>query len=119
MTRVSDLTGAELALWVARTLGWKQQILPITKSQAWFDDRGHFTECVSAFMPHEDWYQGGRIIDEQKISLEWDRAEGGWSAEHGTRQPQSKFGATTIGATALEAAMRCVVAHAYGEEVPS
>lgn len=117
MRSVSELAGVELALWVARALGWDQHALPITKSLAWFDDSGCFMECVSAFMPHKDWSQGGPLIEKNRIHLDPLTRGGEKISSEWQAQIWGPF-AVCAGPTPLVAAMRALVASAYGDTVP-
>lgn len=113
MTRVSDLTGAELDYWVARSCGWKQQVLPITGALAWFDERGRFTYCVDDFHPHEDWSQGRPMMEEYGICLGKNGPLGtpmGYEAGYDDGEPQ-------YGPTPLVAAMRSIVEMKFGDQV--
>ncbi len=113
MTRVDDLAGAELALWVARAGGavdadihWRSN-----RKSFWMEDYSY------GFQPHEDWAQGGPLIEKHLISVEY--GHGGdqpWRAEIGFVHNLTD-GVTVYGPTALIAAMRALVASVYGEEV--
>lgn len=118
--RTADLTGALLALWVARALA-KRSTTP-----AYFD-QFHIAYGVcycshkqkSIWNPHEDWAQGGPIIEREKIAITpW---QNGWLAE-ADHDWTDGFGhivsRNVTGQTPLIAAMRDFVASVYGETVP-
>lgn len=123
--KTSELKGAKLAYWVAKAEG-ECPIISIVDGKChirWSTDR---VPCQSnpgtVYEPHEDWLQGGPIIERELISIENQqryRSDGqDWTAEHGTALKNSKFGATAYGQTALVAAMRAYVASRFGDTVP-
>ena len=113
MTRVADLTGAELALWVARALG-----MTINPDVCQPDDGvfvGEGCGDLEFFAPHEDWAQGGQLIERERIAIDpitraRDHA-GNWQA-----QVWAPYACCT-GPTPLIAAMRAFVASKFGETV--
>lgn len=127
MTRVADLAGAELALWVARAIGMKFVMRGEWPAEEFdFDPERHATEHLLGsvmkqyvyFRPHEDWSQGGPIIEREGGSLFRCNEEAPfwiaswWFEEDGRGRPlQYK------GPTALIAAMRAFVASKFGENV--
>jgi hypothetical protein len=119
MTRVADLAGADLALWVARATK-----LDFVMRKEWpaieteFDPETHCNEyslkewkCWLYFKPHEDWAQGGPLIP-------------GGMVHHIALGDLHQF--TFIdgaikgfgeGPTMLIAAMRALVASKFGDQV--
>lgn len=113
MTRVSDLAGAELALWVARA-----NKNYVDAGEGVFDAEnetyvGHIGGSIQAFAPHEDWSQGGPLIEKHGIAL-------GKIGPIGTPMAYEAGEDTALqfGPTPLIAAMRALVASVYGDSVP-
>lgn len=112
--RTDELAGAELALWVARTIG-----LHITC------DTWQGPDCDSVlpsegpglpmfrFKPHTDWAQGGPLLEQHKITVEEVLTSGGGSWWHARKYPHQMNGPTY-----LISAMRALVASVYGDTVP-
>lgn len=126
MTRaVSELTGAELALWVARATGLVAEV----RSYEMADGRHYYCNVRTLtrnypFSPHEDWAQGGPIIVFHEIAVapiqgresaaqQWELRR--WNAR---MMKGGRDGLGMEGATALVAAMRALVASVYGGTVP-
>lgn len=126
MTRVADLTGAEQALWVARALGCtitpasgfggSTQVIEMGPKLLGYID-GDFSP---QFAPHEDWAQGGPIIERERICLTGPGTMGApterlWSAYIDT----GSFVVSRYwhGPTPLIAGMRAFVASKFGETV--
>jgi hypothetical protein len=127
MTRlVAELTGADLALWVARAakLEWPRIAFDICRV-------GPLTAPLD-FTPHEDWKQGGPIIERANISLHPPTSpvhrsggpnagagqSGVWSACTWTRGANGKRAFGMDDRSPLVAAMRCYVRYVYGNAVP-
>jgi len=116
MTRVADLTGAELNYWVARANGIAAQDLEIRDVP-----RTDWKICVYTAPPihgwmykpqrvvaySTDWDQGGPLIEKHRIMIFPEM--GRWSS--------TLNGIPCVGDTALIAAMRALVASIYGDEV--
>jgi hypothetical protein len=132
MTRVADLAGAQLALWVAQAAGICLHDGPTRKECGnWGTD--YF--CVAcgketsdgpdkmSWRPHENWSQGGPIIDNQKISFvvtDWGDADLDWAGYEPCLQSMTGMaydGVTATGPTPLIAAMRAFVASKFGDKV--
>lgn len=130
MTRVADLTGAELNYWVARADGIPAEQLEIRDVP-----RTDWKICVHTAPPipgwmskpqrvlsySADWSQGGQLIDKYRIWLHPVDAGGTWM---GCKQPKAGWVAHVIGQSVNErdeqpliAAMRALVASVYGDEV--
>lgn len=63
-------------------------------------------------MPFDHWSQGGPIIEQNQLAIDYDCAEGGrWWAAHMATDTHE------CGPTPLIAAMRCYVASKLGDEV--
>lgn len=129
MTRVADLAGADIALWVGRIerledielcgieIGCRTTRCEYVKHEVAGDD-GWWTE----FSPHTDWEVGGPLIEKHRIWLQPVDAGGTWMGGH---QPKAGWLARVAGAAVNErdekplvAAMRALVASVYGEHVP-
>jgi len=135
MTRVSDLAGAELALWVARALGWKLfyvkpggiiwyilfeqdgggegPIGTVESGAAPFDD----------FQPSTNWVQGGPLIEKHHIETAPTYDDDGvcvtgWVAMMFNNIANPHPPIIQEGPTPLIAAMRALVASVYGDSVP-
>jgi hypothetical protein len=67
------------------------------------------------FAPSTDWSQGGPIIEREKIAIGFDGAS--WTAIIQTPPMVMDYEDQQYGATALIAAMRCLVASRLGEVV--
>lgn len=114
--KTSELTGALLDYWVARSNG--------TDAADLWIDRGNgrnLADCVFfksgvPFRPSTSWAHGGPIIERERIQLEfhdWHREEP-WCA-----QKHQRGGDYERGPTPLVAAMRAYVASKFGDEVPA
>lgn len=125
MAKVSELSGAHLALWVARALKLEEPRLEedlVKKQPACVyvhheepGDDGWWTE----FRPHEDWAQGGPIIEREGGSLfRCNENEPFWIASWWFEKDGLGRPLQFTGPTALVAAMRAYVASVYGAEVP-
>ncbi|MBR7929417.1 phage protein NinX family protein [Burkholderia ambifaria] len=137
--KVSELSGALLDYWVARSYKYPNiQLVPGRRSNCWFvKDPEHGPRYVAyiceknisatvraqkktlewsacRFSPSEDWNDGGPVIEKNKIVLIPAIGDGGaWMA-----QTLTGNGHTQFGDTALIAAMRAYVASKFGDEVP-
>jgi hypothetical protein len=106
--KVSELTSDQIDYWVAKA----RQV------NAWYPEGGNELFYVAAanvpprkWKPTRYWSQGGPLIEEARIDLNWDvEGTGEWSA---SIDPDI----LARGATALEAAMRAYVQKAFGPEV--
>lgn len=115
--KTSELTGAALALWVARAIGQEATIS--------LNDRCFMLEGgVKAywFKPHEDWSQGGPLLEKHRIETSPTYAfDGvtvtGWSAMMFNDTNSPHLPAYDVGPTLLVAAMRVLVASVYGDTV--
>lgn len=110
MTRVSDLAGAELALWVARAL----------KLEASIGNDGlcylvPYGPMAPAYAPHEIWEQGGPLIESHLIEIA--PHDDGWIAMMFNSEDSPVPLVCMNGETPLIAAMRALVASVYGAEV--
>ena len=102
--KVSELTGALLDYWVAKTVGRSVEIVD--------GQCQHVYGMRSVFSPSTNWSQGGPIIDREEIELVHRNGMDGrtlWAI---------KENIIMRGETKLIAAMRCYVASKFGEEVP-
>lgn len=118
--KVSELTGAKLDYWVAMALGKVAEIVP---QRVWGDGSGVTIvdgkpACrvgIDYFDPSTNFSHGGPIIEQQGIGLLTPEQSpcGQWHASY----VHPDFSDHT-GKTPLIAAMRCLVANKYGDEVP-
>ena len=97
--KVSELEGRELDAWVAEALGWA------------------YLDGIQLYFSTE-WERGGPLIEQFGIEL-----TRGWVAHMEQDRPQESGGILMPGThargpTPLIAAMRCLVASRFGEEVP-
>lgn len=111
--KTEDLEGAALDYWVAKAGGSAivTEVFGLTEDELTF---GLWVECGGSdcYSPSTRWEYGGPIIEAEKIILvpkmnEWRAAD--WKALPKVRE--------FIGSTPLIAAMRCVVASKFGDEV--
>lgn len=109
MTRVADLTGAELDLWVARAHGWV--IGQAFSGECWKTSSDHAMEYTAEWKPSTDWSQGGQLIEKYRITIatHLPDASSAWRAL--LRRHMH------VGPTPLIAAMRAFVASKFGENV--
>ncbi|MCK9532122.1 MAG: DUF2591 domain-containing protein [Gammaproteobacteria bacterium] len=106
--KVSDLTLDQLDYWVARA----------RRINAWYPEGANELVYVAGpnvpprkWKPTRYWSQGGPLIEEARIDINWDvEGTGEWSA---SVEPDILL----RGATALEAAMRAYVCKVFGPEV--
>ena len=133
--KTSELTGAHLDYWVAKSASIEVRYLDSkTKSAA-----PHFAQGADAavkdsdgfwetFAPSVDWPQGGPIIERERINLletaKWPTPgvppqQWRWTASlEGDTSYYGFEGKRQEGPTPLIAAMRAYVASKFGEEVP-
>jgi hypothetical protein len=122
--KVSELIGARLDYWVARA----EELDGIEFGQ---DGKFHGSICHVDESGNEDWYiyspstdwsQGGPIIERELCPLvpyeDEKSAEGIWMFKGIYKCQLKGMGFVGEGKTILQAAMRCVVASKFGEEVP-
>lgn len=131
--KTADLTGALLALWVARAQGRDVRANAygywVVRASAGLPFEGYIGEESGAlapkFSPHEDWAQGGPIIEREHICTAHfdnfldDRKPVKWRA--GYVDGEGYFSSLDLGfasPTLLVAAMRAYVASKYGDTVP-
>ena len=122
--RVGNLDGDKLNYWVGRALGYfperrmdqksMSDILVNTEGKYWFQ------------YPSQNFESGGRIIEDKKIATAflsnslWYAFEFGKSIGYDSTSTDIRMGISSgyFGETLLIAAMRCVVASKFGDEVP-
>ncbi len=104
--KVSELKGAELDYWVyIATFGFVNE--KTAKTEEW---KEFITEELLSFHPSTNWQQGGELIEKYRVTLE-SINENVWSANMFFDEVYQH------GETPLIAAMRCIVASKYGDEV--
>jgi hypothetical protein len=120
MMKVSELTGEMLALWAARAAGYQAAIIDsIVGSHCFILPSNEYAHVTAPFEPHENWAQGGPIIEREGISLLQignGNSEAKWSANFETWHEERDD--LWTGPSPLIAAMRSFVASKYGDEVP-
>lgn len=115
--KVSELTGAKLAQWVALALGYtveKDGDYPNAPLVVYTPDGDvHSFSDTLGWRPDIQWDRGGPIIEQERICI------AGTNASDSLDSLYHGFSDYVIsGDTSLQAAMRCVVAKKYGKEVP-
>jgi len=113
MTAVAELTGANLALWVAHALKLDDACIAFDICRV----GKRSTPQRIDFAPHEDWEQGGPLLEQHTIGVTFGSIGGHW---HGLVLPPGRIGlrCTATGPTPLVAAMRALVFSVYGDIVP-
>lgn len=123
----ANLTGAQLALWVARAANLRiathHRIDGVTIHSV-LNETGRLAGYVGGehtprWVPHEDWAQGGPLIDRKRITV--CDCGGRWAARVGEMWSSDFFPeevGASIGPDALIAAMRALVYSVYGDMVP-
>lgn len=113
----SDLTGPALDWAVAQANGDTDLDWFVYEGEFYFGS-GPSDPAPVAFMPSRNWFDGGPIIERERITIEWlrwddkDSALGVWGAQ------KLEIGRTyQEGFSPLQAAMRCYVASALGDEI--
>ena len=115
--KVSELSGALLALWVARANEWKveREDESLPDFICW-DERGEpFSFGACGYRPYENWAQGGQIIERECIAID-PLTRSGRKSNHWQAQVWTPYAVET-GETPLIAAMRAYVASKLGDEV--
>lgn len=113
MKRVAELEGVELALWVGRADG--ADFGPDYNQGEYIITGGYSGITPEVYAPHEDWAQGGLIIERERIALDPITRN-----RHHTAEWQAQVWvpfAVQTGPTPLIAAMRAFVASKFGETV--
>ena len=111
---IDDIDGISLDRWVAKAEGI--EVKYSTALEAW---RIIGEPDEIQWLPHQDWAQAGPIIEREKIAISPRAGEWTASIADPSENPNSPVViAERTGATPLMAAMRCFVAHRFGEELP-
>ena len=118
MTAVAELTGADLALWVARAA--RLEGAEIAHGHCRVGAKG--TSQRRDFAPHEDWAQGGPLIDQFDVMFEvaaevYDASYYAY-LEGVDSTADRPFPIGQYGKTRLVAASRAIVESVYGDTVP-
>lgn len=120
MMKTSKLTGPQLDYWVAKADGRNARM---GADRAYVSSPGGFDTCIADWAPSTDWAQGGPIKEKHLISTLF--VGDCWIAgmKFSFRVAEDLSGHIDVvsggkGLTELEAAMRCLVASKYGDEVP-
>jgi hypothetical protein len=113
MKHVGDLIDAELDLWVARAEGLQPIDGQPTGYFYWYDKRGY--ECSGFFNPSASWELAGPIIERAELCIGPHVSVNGKVTSWCTRQIwPAPNGPEMCGPTPLIAAMRAIVAQAFG-----
>lgn len=124
MTRVADLTGADLALWVAKAVGLDVRNQGMD-SWVWIGGYhggvAHYIagKYLPSYAPHEDWSQGGPLIDQFDLDVCREYDGSFYASTQAHPHVPGDNGVCGYGETRLIAAMRALVASVYGAEVPA
>jgi len=109
---VAELTGPDLARFVALAEGLTPSIVD-----------GQCLVDGAPYAPHENWSQGGPILDREDLCTDYDHnltRNDGTKVYRAWYKERNEFSAYSDslqhGTTTLEAAMRCRVARAFGAE---
>ena len=121
--KTSELTGAELDLWVARAEGMDN--VPGEWGNALINDLGRLSvartrwDGAKYFEPHRKWSDAGPIIEREKLMIQPLLVGGDWYGEWRSvgLSWEGRTHADTTGPTPLIAAMRAYVGSKFGEEV--
>lgn len=106
--KTQDLIDKPLDWAVARALGYDEWDGECFTRYA---DGYYGAFFIYDFRPSTDWAQGGPIIEQEIIGLDYDDAIGWEARDFDTQQ------VIAVGPTPLIAAMRCYVASKLGDEV--
>lgn len=108
--KTSELTGVQLDYWAAMAEGKRYPCVEGGVCE---------TESDEVWAPSSDWAQGGPIKERLRIGTYWLEDMELWRAGIDMHGYTPEFNiAEQHGRTELEAAMRCLVASKYGDEVP-
>lgn len=120
MTAVAELTGADLALWVGRAAS--ADFGPDCHQGEYIIIGGHSGTPPQVYAPHEDWAQGGPLIDQFDVMFEVAADVYGASyyayLEGVASTSEAPFPLGQYGETRLIAACRAIVESVYGSTVP-
>lgn len=114
--KVNELSGALLALWVARAEGIEERenVKLYASGPCLYKESGHGGGEPYEYRPDSRHAHGGPILDREHISTLYMESVGEWRASHPRRR-----GKSCGGPTMLVAGMRAHVASKYGQDVPS
>jgi hypothetical protein len=108
----SELTGAALDWAVAECEGWLEEAIDQWDGREFIETVHSYGHCNYS----TEWAQGGPIIEREKICIEGRPGSlEGWAAHYSKLRESLYF--YSIGATPLEAAMRCYVASKLGDDI--
>ncbi|MBY0241834.1 MAG: DUF2591 domain-containing protein [Burkholderiaceae bacterium] len=113
--KTAELTGATLALWVARAKGLSEAEMAHGVCRVGEKGTGERRD----FEPHEDWAQGGPLLDECRMHVAPpapDLDGDNWTADLLSKHHRRYI--TASGPTSLVAICRGYVASTYGDTVP-
>lgn len=118
--KTSELTGAALDYAVAKAQGfdvYKDEMLNGHIMHGFWVS-GYYPGDLNSWMqlehftPSTSWMKGGPIIEQEGINL-----SSYYKLQTGEWQAWGEFGPSNFGTTALIAAMRCLVASRFGDNV--
>lgn len=115
----TELTGRALDWHVARAMGFSPSLVDGHRvPTVQVADKDYFGQWATViWMPSSTWHQGGPIIEQEKICVEFIRHEPKPDWLKKQRWVASHVSQMSTGPTPLIAAMRCFVASKFGEEV--
>ncbi len=108
--RVSELTGA------VGGAGGRRRLRPDFDQGSEIIIGGHSGRRMETYAPHENWAQGGPLLDEWAVMFEWaESAVLGEVFAYMTPEVNKKVGC--YAPDRLTGGMRAIVMHFYGDEV--
>ena len=118
--KVSELEGTRLDFWVARADGYGESFIDGLDGCCYLNEQRYADSCM--FMPSTNWQQGGELIEKYEIDIAFGmgtpKYEGMVTAlKHDVPNPDFYNHGMWFGKTPLIAAMRCIVASVYGDEI--
>jgi hypothetical protein len=119
--RVSELSGALLAEWVARANGWKVERDGDDEEAGlicWDGNGEPFSFGELGYRPDLNWAQGGPLLDKFDVAFLRGAATGEICAFIGPVGPSEFDEDWMTGPDRLIAAGRAIVASVYGDTVP-
>lgn len=111
--KTAELIGPALDWAVASCMG--NGIDLDDPNEPWLTVDGFCEKPLHRYTPSTDWWQGGPLIEGEKIHLQTDGDNIYWWAKHPAYRPKKR--AWVEGPTPLVAAMRCFVSSKLGDEV--
>lgn len=126
--KTAELTGAQLDYWVAKAQGLDALLHPALNIQQHGQELTRIICSVAGdkskimrerFEPSTNWAHGGPIKERMRIGTYWIEEDAQWRAGIDMHGYTPEFNvAQQHGRTELEAAMRCMVASKFGDDLP-